>query len=147
MVAFVSSVAGGLAATGWFLFRASTSAAPSSAQSSQMNPERMPNPFGDSSLNAATSDRHPSWSSSRGVTHSNSNDRDGDSSDSGRLDGVHVKGGWKGNGGVESTSSPKGKCESAQQYGISGVDDDRFGEGDGEREAGVWVGWGGGCAF
>lgn len=134
MVAFVSSVAGGVAATGWFLFRASTPAVPSSAQSSQTNNDRWTNPFGDLKVNSATSDRHPSWSASRGNT--NSNDRDGDESDGGQVASVHV-----------SRASPKGERENAQQYGTGHIDGGKCGKGNGEREAGVWVGWGGGCAF
>jgi len=118
VAAFVSSVAGGVAATGWFLFRSIVSTKAVSPPSSDQLPqakgkdEGWPNPFSD--LASGGNERHPSWSASGGSKE-------------------------KGSGGVESKAkgTPKGNGEKAQQ----GVGCDH------EHEAGVWVGWGGGCAF
>ncbi|CAN0200146.1 unnamed protein product [Ectocarpus sp. 8 AP-2014] len=138
--AFVSSVIGGVAATGWFLFCAGASSAASSTRSSTASQEGegWSNPFGDLQLNAAAAAAtapHPSWSTSSRVANG---DHDGGGSGwSSKADGVRVEGRGKTNKGVEV----------AQQGGAGSVGE-KGGTGDeGEYEAGVWVGWGGGCAF
>ncbi|CAM9928597.1 unnamed protein product [Ectocarpus fasciculatus] len=141
--AFVSSVIGGVAATGWFLFCAGASSAASSARPSHSTAsqegERWSNPFGHLQLNAAATDtpRHPSWSTSTRVA--NEGGDGGGSGWSDKADGVRGEGRGKVIEGVE-----------VAQQGQGGAD--RVGENDGisdegEYEAGVWVGWGGGCAF
>ncbi|CAN0132862.1 unnamed protein product [Ectocarpus sp. 12 AP-2014] len=138
--AFVSSVIGGVAATGWFLFCAGASSAASSTRSSTASQEGdgWSNPFGDLQHNAATAAAtapHPSWSTSSRVVNG---DRDGGGSGwSSKADGVGVEGRGKTNEGVE-----------VEQGGAGSVVGENGGAGDeGEYEAGVWVGWGGGCAF
>ncbi|CAN0321024.1 unnamed protein product [Ectocarpus sp. 6 AP-2014] len=139
--AFVSSVIGGVAATGWFLFCAGASSAASSTRSSteSQEGEGWSNPFGDLQLNAAaaatTTAPHPSWSTSSRVANG---DRDGGGSGwSSKADGVRVEGRGKTNEGVEV----------AQQGGAGSVGENGGTGDEGEYEAGVWVGWGGGCAF
>ncbi|CAN0117954.1 unnamed protein product [Ectocarpus sp. 12 AP-2014] len=137
--AFVSSVIGGVAATGWFLFCAGASSAASSTRSStaSQDGEGWSNPFGDLQLNAAaatTTAPHPSWSTSSRVVNG---DRDGGGSGwSSKAGGVGVEGGGKTNEGVE-----------VEQGGAGSVGEDGGAGDEGEYEAGVWVGWGGGCAF
>lgn len=82
MAAFVSSVAGGVAATTWFFYRASTSA----GQSSQgANSSSSWNPFSD----AHATDRHPSWGWKRGVkSDTPSGKEDADKALGGRGDGA-----------------------------------------------------------
>lgn len=117
MAAFISSVAGGVAATGWFLFRAS-------GQPPHVKHETWSNPFSDLNDNAPPNTRHPSWSApSANNNHGSSHDQAG--------------GGGRGNAGLERENAQQGGAASADTGGV----------GDGEREAGVWVGWGGGCAF
>lgn len=111
------------------MFRASTKAAPASTSNHfpQANikgkDEGWSNPFGG--LANGANDRHPSWSASGGVRE-------------------------RGSGGVESKAkgTSEGDGEKAQQGGIGGTGDGgSVGSCDDEHEAGVWVGWGGGCAF
>ncbi|CBJ25889.1 hypothetical protein Esi_0017_0046 [Ectocarpus siliculosus] len=137
--AFVSSVIGGVAATGWFLFCARASSATRSSTASQEG-EGWSNPFGDLQLNAAAAAAaatppHPSWSTSSRIANG---DRDGGGSGwSSKEDGVRVEGRGKTKAGVE-----------VAQQGDAGSVGENGGTGDeGEYEAGVWVGWGGGCAF
>ncbi|CAB1115685.1 unnamed protein product [Ectocarpus sp. CCAP 1310/34] len=140
--AFVSSVIGGVAATSWFLFCAGPSSAASSTRSSSASQEgdRWSNPFGDLQLNAAAAAAaaatapHPSWSTSSRVVNG---DRDGGGSGwSSKADGVGVEGRGKTNEGEE-----------VEQGGAGGVGENGGAGDEGEYEAGVWVGWGGGCAF
>lgn len=137
--AFVSSVIGGMAATGWFLCCAGASSAASSTRSSTaiQEGEGWSNPFGDLQLNAAAAAtaRHPSWSTSSRVAKE---DRDGGGSGwSGKADGVRGEGRGKPNEGGEV----------AHQGGAGSVGETGGTTNEGEYEAGVWVGWGGGCAF
>lgn len=127
-----------MAATGWFLFCAGASSAASSTRSSTASQEGWSNPFGDLQLNAAaatTTAPHPSWSTSSRVANG---DRDGGGSSwSSKADGVGGEGRGKTNEGVEV----------AQQGGAGSVGENGVAGDEGEYEAGVWVGWGGGCAF
>lgn len=90
--------------------------------------------------------QHPSWQKTATDSRMAKNkDRDGGSSNgdratrmnNGRVDGGHEKGGENGSGGAES----KGRREMVYQGDTAGV------ASNSEREASVWVGWGGGCAF
>eukprot|EP00903_Cladosiphon_okamuranus_P019296 g17737.t1 len=125
VAAFISSVAGGVAATGWFLLRMSNPGG-GNGQPPHDKHERWSNPFGDLNANVPANTRHRSWLAP------SSNSNDGNRDDQG-------DGGGRGSGGVEG--------ENAQRGGAVRVDTEGVGNGDFEREAGVWVGWGGGCAF
>lgn len=94
--------------------------------------------FGNVPPGAITDDdnQHPSWQT--GTDHGIAN-----KVNSATVDGVPQGGTGSGSGGVES----KGRREIVEHGDTKATAGDRGGTGDSEREAGVWVGWGGGCAF
>ncbi|CAM9904998.1 unnamed protein product [Scytosiphon promiscuus] len=146
MATLLSTIAGGMAAAGWFLCRASASSATSTHSPHGKN-ERWPGVLGEvpPGVITADGDQHPSWQTTIDGHTANDKDRDEDGLDdnhpskmhSGRADGVPREGTGNGSGRSES----KGRRKTVQHSDTQGM------ASNSDREAGVWVGWGGGCAF